>query len=133
MIARASILLLLLCAGCATGPVLHGDPMVETRLYFGLRIEGGGEVSDAQWREFLDSEITPRFPDGLTVLQAYGQWRDGLDGPIGREPSRVLVIVHGGDADARIAALVAAYKARFKQQAVLRVDTAAGVDFFYSK
>ena len=131
MIARAaSLLLLLLCAACATGPALHGQPMVETRLYFGLRIDESTVVKDSEWREFIDAEVTTRFPDGLTVLEGYGQWRDKDE--ITHEPSRVLVIVHGGDADERIAALVGAYRQRFKQQAVLRVDTAAGVDF-YSK
>ena len=39
-------------------------------------ITGGGEVSEAEFQKFLDREITPRFPDGLTVYEADGQFLD---------------------------------------------------------
>ena len=72
-------------------------------LLFGLGKQGGAEVSEEEWRGFIETEVTPRFPDGLTVLTAYGQWR-GRSGEVAREPSRVLIIWHrrgaGGDADA---------------------------------
>ena len=73
---------------------------------FGLGKQGGGEVSEEEWRAFIETEVTPRFPDGLTVLTAYGQWR-GRSGEIAREPSRVLVIWHrrGADGEADIEAI----------------------------
>ena len=45
-----------------------GSNWSRTELFFGTAIKGGGVVTDEQFRAFLDSEITPRFPEGLTVL-----------------------------------------------------------------
>ena len=57
-------------------------------------------VTDEAWRGFLAAEVTPRFPDGLTVLDANGQWR-GDDDVILRERSKVLLILAPQDGDAR--------------------------------
>src|ERR1035441_5387891 len=55
----------------------HGQHWVDTRLYFGLGPAEAPEkgVSEAAWREFLDKEVTPRFPAGLSVMEVYGQWQ----------------------------------------------------------
>ncbi|MEX2248301.1 MAG: DUF3574 domain-containing protein, partial [Parvibaculum sp.] len=49
--------------------------VVQTTLYFGLDRGDGGTVSERDWRRFLAEVVTPRFPGGLTVIDAYGQWR----------------------------------------------------------
>jgi hypothetical protein len=89
----------------------------------------GTEVSESEWRAFLSADVTPRFPDGLTVLQGYGQWRSG--GAVARESERVLLIWYKPDAgsDAKIEAIRAAYKARFGQDSVMRVDGVSCVSF----
>lgn len=89
-------------------------------LIFGRDIGRRTGVSEAAWRRFLDREVTPRFPDGLTVVNAVGQWRDRSTGRIVREPSKMLMIVLPGNADdhARLDAVVAAYKRQFQQQSV---------------
>jgi len=113
---------LLLAWGCAApDPGAACRDRVLERLYFGLAIPGGGEVASADWEGFVDREITPRFPDGLTVHAARGQWR-GAGGAIVREGSRVVEIVHDGSAAAegRVAEIVSGYKARFRQESVLR-------------
>jgi hypothetical protein len=111
------------CAAPAT-------PMARLELLFGAGRKDGGEVSDQEWRAFLDGEVTPRFPDGLTVLGGYGQWKNSA-GAIAKEPSRVLVIWHKPDADSnlRIEGVRAAYKARFGQESVMRVDSTSCVSF----
>ena len=98
-------------------------------LYFGTA-KPGGAVTPEEWAEFLKSTVTPRFPQGLTVWQASGQWR-GSDGAILREASHVLNLVHPNDAASEKAVLeiVAAYKSRFQQEAVLRVKTHACASF----
>ncbi len=91
-------------------------PALQVDLYF-------GEIAPAQWQAFLDEEVTPRFPDGLSVLDIYGQYRNG-QGAIGRERSRLLVIVVF-DAPAhvpRVQAIVDSYRRRYKQESVLRVE-----------
>ena len=100
-----------------------------TELYFGRNIPGGGEVSDADWRRFLDDVVTPRFPEGFTVLDGEGQYRMA-DGIIIRERSKVLVVIaKGGDAGLRSAEAVAEYKRRFRQESVLRRDGVSCVSF----
>jgi hypothetical protein len=89
-------------------------PMVQADLYFGRK-----SVSEARWARFLASEVTTRFPAGLTVIDAKGQWRNDRN-VIAREPSKVLTIVLPGtpEDDARLRQIVAVYKTRFRQQSV---------------
>jgi len=135
-IALLAVVLLAL-AGCAapqqTGAAGKpaGTTMTATRLYFGMSIQGGGTVGEADWRDFLAREVTPRFPDGLTVLPARGQWRDPHSGRILREQTRVLLLLHKNSDKAlnAIAAIIARYKIRFRQRSVLRIDAPVRVTF----
>jgi hypothetical protein len=99
------------------GPL--GSAHMRTTLYFGLT-HRAGRVSESQWQTFLREEVTPRFPDGLTVWQADGQWRRP-DGRISRERAKVLLLVHEESAAVRatLAALVESYKHSFQQESVL--------------
>ena len=94
--------------------------MVRETLYFG-RSRPGGSVSDAQWQAFVDDVVTPRFPDGFTVLQGQGHWRDGR-GAIVTEPSTLLIVLHDGDAEATrmLDEIADDYRRRFAQESVLR-------------
>ena len=106
------------------------DAFVEYRLFFG-RSQGAVEVvTDAAWRAFLAEEITPRFPDGLSVLDAAGQWRDA-SGTIVRERSKlVLILAEPGDSGMRRTEEIAqAYKRTFDQESVLRSISEACVSF----
>jgi hypothetical protein len=99
-------------------------------LLFGLGRKDGGEIGEAEWRAFLDQEVTPRFPDGLTALGAYGQWRNSA-GAIAKEKSVMLLVWHrpSADSEAKIEAIRSAYKARFAQESVLRADGLSCVSF----
>jgi hypothetical protein len=81
---------------------------------------GHGKADDARWTEFLAREVTPRFPDGLTVYETTGQWRDPRRNVITREKSRVLRIITADDASlsGKIDAVALAYKRQFRQQSV---------------
>jgi hypothetical protein len=98
-------------------------------LYFGTH-KPGGQVSPAEWQDFLAEVVTPRFPDGLTVWSAAGQWR-GKSQAIEREPSYVVQIVHPDSppGDAAIRAIVGEYERRFQQEAVMRVRSVTCVSF----
>jgi hypothetical protein len=104
-------------ASCEAGD----SAMVRDVLYFGRNRPAGGVVSDAEWQEFLDQVVTPRFPAGLTVVEATGQWR-GQTGAVERERAEILTLFHAGDEPARraVAQVAAEYKRRFQQEAVLR-------------
>lgn len=98
------------------------EDVVVEQLFFGRNLYGMQVVSDSAWSNFLSEVVTPRFPGGLTVFQASGQWR-GADGKIEREASFVLELVHAPSAaaDSNIVFIISEYKRRFQQEAVLRV------------
>ena len=98
--------------------------MVRDVLYFGRNRPRSGVVTDLEWQEFLDQVVTPRFPAGLTVVSADGQWR-GQNGSLEHERAEVLTLFHAGDAVARraVSEVIAEYKRRFQQEAVLRERT----------
>jgi len=102
--------------------------MNRVELFFGAALNDGKPIAGSEWRSFLDREVTPRFPAGLTAYEAYGQWQRP-DGQIEKSPSRVLVIWYEGDQSSRIDAIREAYKKRFSQMSVMRVDNSDCVSF----
>src|SRR5712691_5440158 len=106
-------------------------PRQVAELMFGRKIGDRVGVSEAQWARFVDRVITPRFPDGLTVLDARGQWRDPHRNRIVREPSKLVQIVLPGKAEdvERLNEVAEAYKSRFRQQSVGVIVRAACVSF----
>jgi hypothetical protein len=97
-------------------------PVVVERLFFGCNVDGVQVVSEPAWRAFLEEAVAPRFPEGFASWRAWGQWRRA-DGETEREASFVLELVHppSAAADRNVAAIVAEYKTRFRQEAVLRL------------
>jgi hypothetical protein len=91
----------------------------------------GRKGGDARWSAFLAREVTPRFPDGLTVYQTTGQWRDPARNVLVRERSRVLRIIVPADPPTRdrVEAVAAAYKKQFQQKSVGIVMRPACVSF----
>src|SRR5215210_5009412 len=89
---RSVAALAFLIVACATVPVVEHS-VVADRLFCGRSIPGGGSVSDEEWTAFVDGVVTPRFPDGLTIWRADGQWR-GKDGTLVHEPVMVIEILH---------------------------------------
>lgn len=107
------------------------EPYLEYRLFLGRGGDSGEVVGDADWAGFLADSVTPRFPDGLTVLDGSGQWRDST-GRIQVERSKVLILYASGDERALMAAIDAIseeYERRFDQESVLRVVGKACVSF----
>lgn len=126
-------------SGCATSPSLTSpaamacpagqESMRMAQLFFGRKAAGDGVVSDADFQKFVDEEITPRFPAGLTVLDGGGQWR-GAENKLIREASKVVLIVMPGSGDrAKIDQVRDAYKKRFSQDSVLLVTQQSCVSF----
>ena len=127
VVALTAMLIATACAAedvyeCPAGSELN----VEYRLFMGRNSDGVEVVSDQDWAVFLQDIVTPRFPNGLTVLDGEGQWQ--LEsGDIERERSKVLVILspQGGDAQAHLAEVATSYKDFFDQGVV--IQTSAGV------
>jgi hypothetical protein len=129
-------------AAAAPAPsTLSGDPAhpahalgwVDTKLYFGLgpADDPAKGVSEAAWRDFLDKEVTPRFPDGLSVLDVYGQWQSKSETAPERIRTKLLVIDYANTPEnrARIDQIRSAWKQRTGDESVMMVTTPADVSF----
>lgn len=105
--------------------------MIETKLLFGLASADGGGVSEQEWEAFLAAEVTPRFPDGLTVIAATGQVKGEAHGTtqVVREGMRLVLIYHPDtpEAAAKLAEIRRVYSERFRQWGVLQVSNAVRV------
>jgi hypothetical protein len=106
-------------------------PQLVAELLFGRKIGAQGYVSEGAWRRFVAREITPRFPDGLTILEGRGQWRDAGTKRIVREPSKVVLIAMPGQAEDhdRLNEIAEAYKKLFHQESVGIIVRQACVSF----
>ena len=129
----AAVVLLASIAGIATAqaqPALQCSgaqkPWVVADLLFSRT-----RVSEANWARFVATEVTPRFPDGFTVFDAKGQWREPGAQKIPRERSKVLMIAlpPGAENDERLQQIIKAYKLRFDQRSVGLIIRPACVSF----
>jgi hypothetical protein len=132
---KAALCLLVLLAGCAAAPEpcpVGAGPATIAEAYFGRNVKTRAPVTDAEWARFMADTVTPAFPNGLTVLDGVGQWRNA-EGRISREDSKLLLLVMPGHdqaaASARLAPVTAAWKARFAQESVLTVFRAGCAGF----
>jgi len=123
-----------LAVGCASAPATNAcrtdeQAAIVDSLYFGTAMPSG-QVSAADWQQFLAEVITPRFPEGLTAWSAAGQWQNP-SGELQKEDSYVLHVVHKDETkyETAVHEIVDAYKTRFRQEAVLRVRTATCISF----
>lgn len=107
------------------------DKFWRTELYFGFNKKNGGQVTDDEWRQFLAEVVTPRFPDGFTVLESAGQFRS-TSGTIVRERGRVLILLYPKKSRSasrfKIEEIRAAYCKSFDQESVLRMDLEDAVE-----
>lgn len=106
------------------------ESMRTAQLFFGRNIGNKPGVSEADFQKFVDQELTPRFPQGLTVLDGGGQWK-GSENALIREASKVVVLVfpRGVGGMGKVREVRETYKQRFKQDAVLTITQDACVAF----
>lgn len=120
------------CASLAAPACAPGQQaMLTAELLFGRKIGDRLGVSEAAFGRFVDAEVTPRFPDGLTILDAKGQYRDTARAVLVREPSKLVLIALKDEPEGRskLAAIAASYKSRFNQQSVGMILRPACVSF----
>jgi Protein of unknown function (DUF3574) len=126
-------------------PFAGQRPKLIVQLFFGQTIQdqstqdqsvrdqsgrGRGLISLRAWQRFVADTITPALPSGFTVYDAYGQWLDSVTRTLGRETTKVVVVVEDDTPNfrARVAALAEAYRSRFDQHTVGIVsNTGCGV------
>jgi len=133
---RVAVILLIVCVlddrvSAQTSECRIGKSQQVAELMFGRKIGERIGVSNTAWARFVDREITPRFPNGFTVIDAQGQWRDTDHNKVMREPSKLVqIVLPGTDEDQqRLGEIAAAYKVRFRQQSVGIIVRPACVGF----
>lgn len=104
--------------------------MVRTELIFGLSLNNGKFISAQEWTDFANQHLSPNFKEGLTIIDASGQWML-TDGSVVKEPSKIVVLFYKPDSnkDQQIRQCIDTYKKLFGQEAVLRSDTYVSVSF----
>jgi hypothetical protein len=106
-------------------PQTDEQPWVRTELFFGTSKPDGTAVTQAEWKGFLDGVITPRFPDGLTVMTGFGQWQEADDETV-QERSMLLILLYPREfaleSGTKIEEIRTAYEQQFQQESVLRTD-----------
>jgi hypothetical protein len=112
-----------LCPDELYGP--GSEPWMQAELYFGTTQDTGTPYAESDFDAFLDNEITPRFPDGLTLLTGLGQWKNS-EGTISQERSMLLIILYppdpSGATSAKFEEIRDLYEQQFHQESVLRAD-----------
>ena len=105
-------------------PSQRSQRFVRTELFFGTAAPGD-VVTEERFLAFLDAEVTPRFPDGLTLFKGHGRFT-GADGVLVKEDPFVVILLHPYDRfksnDRKIEEIRRLYKQQFAQESVLRVD-----------
>jgi hypothetical protein len=111
---------------CAAGT---GTPVLLVDLFFGEAIPGRGDLTDGEWRQFLNDTVTANLPDGYTVMDANGAWMNPRTHATAREATKLLLVAVS-DTPASLAAVArvrGAYQIRFQQQLVgMTVEHACG-------
>ncbi len=135
------VLIFITQAGCSTSfldkrterPPCYWDSdkeWVQTELFFGLARPDGSAISTDQWQAFVDQYVTPRFPEGLTIVDVHGQYRM-QSGKIANEESKIIVLLHESNKERWLAIedIRSIYKKLFAQESVLRASTRSCISF----
>ena len=119
------------CAACSTAKT-----SVKTELYFGLCkndtcLAESDFISESEWQEFVNKFVMPRFPGGLTVIEANGQWENSQSGKLIREKTKILVLLHKQSPvdEESIESIRNSYKKLFGQESVMKVNSKIDLSF----
>ena len=106
-------------------------PMAVAQLFFGRAIEGRGILTEDEWTRFVTNELSRDFPDGFTVYDGQGQWRDPATGKVVREPSKIVIVAAEENAafSRHVLMAVEAYRKWFKQKSVGVITSTACAEF----
>lgn len=110
--------------------IFKGQKMTKTELFFGLSKPDGQIISSKDWQAFADTVIAKTFTEGLTIIDARGQWL-GQDGKLVSESSKMLIVISilSSERSKQIDLVREKYKKYFQQESVMRVDKPVRVAF----
>jgi hypothetical protein len=104
---------------------------VQTVIYFGRNIPGGGLVSEEQFDKFLNDVVTKEFPKGLTAFDAYGQMQKD-NGSVEKQSTKVVLLAHektSANSEA-VKRIIDSYRKSFGTPQVMRTTIPIDVEFF---
>jgi len=115
-----SVLMTAPAAAAERCPLPGQKQMLIVKMYFGQSMPGGHAIPPRAWTRFLSANVTPRFPDGFTVYDAYGQWMDPKMPRPSQERTKVVEIAASDSLAARTAItdIARSYRETFHQQSV---------------
>jgi Protein of unknown function (DUF3574) len=89
-------------------------------LFFGRAVPNRSDVTDREWRSFLDDTVTVNLPNGYTVHEGYGAWMNPMTQKTIREATVILRVALPDTPDslAAVNRIRADYQVRFRQQLV---------------
>lgn len=120
VVALAAFLAILPAAAAAKCILPSERTVVEAELLFGRDIAGQSPVSDEEWDAFAVRSLAVEFPDGFTVSDGIGNWRDPKSGAIVHEQSKIVQIVSPSSRGlaGRLRRVIEAYRTQFHQESV---------------
>jgi hypothetical protein len=104
--------------------------LTKNELYFGLSKPAGLKISEIEWQQFVNTVITPRFQEGLTIIDANGQYLNKA-GTITKEKTKLVILIHDNNPSKNkmIQEVILNYKQKFQQESVLQVTSDVKVSF----
>lgn len=111
------------------GSQLHAKSFARTELLFGLSKPNHTVITEREFQHFIDQNVTPLFPEGLTLLSATGQFKN--DHEVVKEGAKLLLLLYpvNPESHRNVEQIRQAYKTTFQQESVLRVDDRSCVSF----
>lgn len=105
----------------------YGSPMLVFDLLFGRAVAGRADVSDREWRVFLDDTVTLNLPNGYTVHEGYGAWMSPVSRKTLREQSYLIRVALPDvpESLAAVSRIRTQYQERFRQEQVGMIVTHA--------
>jgi len=118
-----------------SGPIDAQDSAANagrTQLVFGTeKPDHLSAVTEEEFLVFLDTEVSSRFPNGVTTVKGANQFKS--EGILVKETSFVVTLLYqlekSREASRKINEVRELYKLQFQQSSVLRVDDAVHVSF----
>lgn len=105
--------------------------LIKTELYMGKGVQGGYEITEKQFAEFIKKIITRYFPQGITVYETYGQMEEP-DKTITKQATWVVAIVRARTAenDKKIKLIIDDYRKEFQSPQVMWTDSVVKARFY---
>lgn len=120
----AALFLAVALSGCAwnrsTCPLDSQRSMTMVEFFFGRDIPGRAPLTDREWSDFAASVVSREFPDGFTVTDGDGEWRDPSTQAVTRERTKILTaaLANSSDLASRVLRVRESYARQYRQTSV---------------